>query len=633
MTSTPFHAAILKLLHGAVMVTDLSGVVQGCNAPAERLLGLVPGQALGQMVWEVCPVEIRPELHECFVGKPRPLERGGSALCLLADTRFLKLKWSVRMVEAAPGGMLVQFDELEPATDEATLAQDRGEQLAGIVNSLNDAIISVDEDFRIVFLNDCAQEIFGCPRASAIGQHIDLFPCLSSALKHLDLGMFKTDGGEAKSAQQFQGRRADGEMFPMEATLASVSLHGRRYFTACIRDISEQVQVEQALYQAQKTQAIGALASGVAHDFNNILTAILSHLDLVTMEEQLLPHLRESIVHAQTSARRGAELVSKLLAFSRSSEVKPVTVNPASLVEEVLIMLRRSINPSIRVNHLVDSPDLWAVRADTSQIMQVLMNLCLNARDAMPAGGELTLQLENVHFAPVDGVAPRRAGDFVRLSVRDTGEGMRPEVLNRLGEPYFTTKQFGKGTGLGLSIAYSVVAEHHGWVEVQSAPGEGTCFHVYIPRAKEEPAFASASRPTVTEAADGSLEGSETILIIDDDELVRWIVRAVLAYRGYRVVEAVNGEDGIEKYRQGDPRIDLVLLDLYMPRVNGWETLGAIRAQDPDARVILLSGGGMEGDKEKAAQMGATDFFAKPFENQALLRLVRATLDQAKATA
>jgi two-component system cell cycle sensor histidine kinase/response regulator CckA len=402
-------------------------------------------------------------------------------------------------------------------------------------------------------------------------------------------------------------------------------------YPVVIRPVSQQKQQAQALNQSQKAQAIGALASGVAHDFNNILTAILSHLDLVADSKELPPLLRESVHHAQNSARRGAELVSKLMTFSHRSEPKLAPLNLHKLITDMVGMLRRNIDPRIQIRVSPETPEVGWVQADESQIMQMLMYLCLNVRDAMPHGGELAIILEDVTFMGSNLSPPRRAGDFVRLTVSDTGEAMPPEVLGRLFEPYFATKILHKGVGLGLSIAYNIVIGHGGWLEVASRVGQGNQFHVYLPLTRETEKREPELAHELSEADTQALEGKEKVLVADDEELVRLVVRAVLSYRGYQIVEATNGEEAIKLYREASPPYDLVLLDVHMPNLNGWETLVRLRQLDPGVTAILLSGGLTDEENEKAVKLGAASLLPKPFDNLNLLRLVRKTLDAAQS--
>ena len=496
-----------------------------------------------------------------------------------------------------------------------------------VIDAIQDAVVGLDQELRVLFFNEAAEKTFGFSRHQVLGQNMSAFPPLFGTLNQL-LGTQRHTPSEPFRPQgSLLGQRANGERFPVEGTVDTETLNGRLLHIIVLRDTTSLKQRQQAMAQSQKMLAIGALASGVAHDFNNILTAILSHLDLVASEPNLADGLRENVAYAMTSARRGAELVSKLLTFSRQTEARIEPLNLFDLSAEVVGMLRRSIDRRIQICHEQVSSPLWLVEGDHSQLMQVIMNLCINARDAMPEGGELSLRLENVTRPPPESVPGKATNEFVKLTVSDTGEGMPPEVLSRLFEPYFTTKALGKGTGLGLSIAYGVIADHGGWMEVESKVGAGSQFVAYFARAQTTAEQRLEASTELSGAESSALQGNEMVLVVDDDEMVRLVVRAVLSYRGYQVVEANDGEEAVRKYRDTSPRFDLVLLDLNMPRLNGWDAMAQILEGDPKARIILLSGGMTGGEVERALLMGAKDFLMKPFENPDLVRLVRRILD------
>ncbi|MBK8001176.1 MAG: response regulator [Verrucomicrobia bacterium] len=495
--------------------------------------------------------------------------------------------------------------------------------LETVLDSIEDAILSIDDGAAILFLNDAAGRLFGCVPSHVIGQPVSRYPRISEAVGQLRMDEMSAAGQPAKSIRRFSCPRfGGGDPVPMEATVSHSIVEGRKLVTAVLRDVTFQQQMERAVYEARKTQALGSLASGIAHDFNNVLAAVLSQIDLAMYSPEFPPSLREHLVHAQTSARRGAELVSKLQAFSRQNKPVLGPLDLSDVVEQIVFMLRRSIDPKVVVQSAKPAEKLWLVTADSGQIMQALLNLGINARDAMPKGGMLSFSAENVRFTSDEVQGSRKAGDFVRLSVRDTGLGMPPDVVSRIFEPYFTTKDQSRGPGLGLSITAAMVAEHSGWMEVESQLGRGSVFSIYLPRSQDAVPKRAAAPVLETNA----LEGKEQILVVDDEELVRMVTKAVLAYRGYRVIEAVDGEDAVAKYSADSANIGLVLMDLHMPKLNGHEALVRIREINPGVRAILLSGGLQEADG-RLAEMEHVAFLQKPFENQELLRVVRQLLD------
>lgn len=497
-------------------------------------------------------------------------------------------------------------------------------QLASVIDALEDGIVVADEQLRPVWLNRAGGKFLGIDPCS-VRAGSPSPPRLTEFLGRLGLapGTEAFGGAAGRGVQRLHLSRDGGESIPVEVVVTRGQLGGRTAVIASVRDVSVQEQMERAVYDGRKTQAIGALASGIAHDFNNILTAVISQIDLVLYGGEIPAQMRQHLIYAQTSARRGAELVSKLQAFSRQSPPKFEVVNLSEVLEQALFMLRRGITPTVEIQapSADEATRVWQVRADTNQLLQVILNMGINARDAMPKGGTISFALEARTFAADSARPPRRAGDFVCLHIRDTGQGMAPDVVARVFEPYFSTKDLSHGPGLGLSIAASVIAEHKGWVEVTSREGAGSCFSIHLPRC-ETPAETKRVVPVEVRPA----EGRERILIVDDEELVRMVTKAILAYRGYVIAEAADGEEAVQKYTEADPRFDLVLMDLHMPRLNGYDALQRIRAINPKLKAILLSGGSqdpstMGGDIEGVA------YLQKPFDNQELASVVRRQLD------
>ena len=508
---------------------------------------------------------------------------------------------------------------------------DRMREAAGLASHQHwcelspDAIVCLDARWRILFFNRAADELFRGGDELVIGQPPWGCAPLLAILEEMRLDSLTAES-QAHRRTVRRVELGEGLAPPLEAAVAVAGEGQQRVFTLCIRDASRKDPTPQALYQSQRRQLVGSLAGGIAHDFNNILTAVLCQIELVLLDKELSPQARESLTQAQKSARRGAELNAKLLQFSRHSDARPAAVQLTRAVEESVFLLRRTIDPRVQIDFEPPKTELWLAWVDEEQFAHVLMNLCLNARDAMPKGGRLTLQLANREFTSEDARPPRHPGEFVQISVIDTGVGMAPEVLSRLFEPYFTTKEFGKGAGLGLSIANHVVVEHGGWMEVESAPGSGSRFQVFLPRA------IACDAPKAVAEADGAvtgkaLEGYETLLLVDDEQSVREVIRAMLSFRGYQVVEASDGAEAIERFRATTGGIDLVLLDIQMPRMNGWDTMEKLHELDPRIPFLMLSGGISDPPGDGSALSRAAGILRKPFASAELLHAVRKVLE------
>ena len=398
------------------------------------------------------------------------------------------------------------------------------------------------------------------------------------------------------------------------------------YLDLIAEDITERKRLEERLTQAEKMQAIGQLAGGVAHDFNNLLTVIGMQLEAVldkTPDDDLKSRLKD----AQRAAERAAALTSQLLAFSRRQVLRSQILDLNRLIEQLSKMLSRLLRENIELTFALE-PDLGSVRADPNQIEQVLVNLAVNAQDAMPNGGRLTIEtaMVRVDSAPAQpgGIEP---GEYVRVTVRDNGHGMDAQTLAHIFEPFFTTKKTGHGTGLGLSTAYGVVRQSGGQIQVESQPGQGSTFRIYLPRvAGTEPA-----RPVGVSTA--MPRGSETILLAEDEESVRKLVASQLGTLGYRVLTALDGFQAIEIAEQHPESIDLLLTDLVMPKVGGLELGDKLRKRRPRIRTIFISGyaGGAASGRDLG--LPATYFLQKPFSIQQLAKLVRQVLDEARGGA
>jgi signal transduction histidine kinase len=383
-------------------------------------------------------------------------------------------------------------------------------------------------------------------------------------------------------------------------------------------------QSEEQLRQVQKIEAMGRLAAGVAHDFNNILTAITGHSELLLRQLDADDPRRKNAEQIEKVAYLAAGLTRQLLIFSRKQVIEPRVLDLNAVILDIKKMLRRLIGEDIEFCTLLD-PAAGHIKADPGQIEQVIMNLAVNARDAMPNGGKLTVTTANItpdknhlkNFPDMD------AGDYVMLAIADTGTGMSEEVKAHLFEPFFTTKPSGKGTGLGLATCFGIVKQNTGHINVQSELGSGTTFKIYFPQ------VLSAIEPLrVRNLPTGVAGGNETVLLVEDEPVVRELAVATLREKGYTVVEAVNGEEGLRLARQHDGKIDLVLTDVVMPVMGGKEMADALRTSHPDTKVLFTSGYTEDALGHHGVLRPGILFLPKPYLTATLARKVREVLDE-----
>ena len=502
-------------------------------------------------------------------------------------------------------------------------------RLAGILDALREPVLGLDEMNRVVFLNRAAAARFGCAEADSPGRLADQCPALLETISQLNLKELRALPGLSRETRTLELRVPHAGHDPswMRAAVQVMDAGSGRWVVLLLQDLAQQRQDELALNRAWQTRAIAALADGVAHDFNNVFTAILSHLDLVLHAPELPDTLKEYVMHARHSAHRGADLVSRLTSFSHCPAPAFTRLNLVRMVQRIMASLRPDLPENIRIRLPQNEADIPEVPADEGQISQVLASLVANARAAMPQGGDLVIQLEEVALAEALVHPPRQAGRFVKLTVAHSGSGLAREGLDQPHAPFLPPQVLSKGQGLGLSIASNMITAHGGWMEFAGRPGPGSEVAIFLPGPREEGAPASEVPAVPLETTPTDAGGTETILVIDDEAAVRWVIKAVLSYRGYRIVEAANGEEAVRKFRQGPGEFDLILLDMHMPGLDGWETLTQLRAVDSQRPVILLSGVRIEEQAARLARERSVTFLAKPFDNQELTRLVRRTLD------
>jgi signal transduction histidine kinase/ActR/RegA family two-component response regulator len=387
-------------------------------------------------------------------------------------------------------------------------------------------------------------------------------------------------------------------------------------------DITSRRTLEDQLHQAQKMEAVGRLAGGVAHDFNNILTVIAGNCDLLLQDMPCQDPSHELITEVREAAERAGGLTRQLLSFSRKNVIQPTVLSLQSALRHLETMLRRLIGEDIELVTEV-APGTGHVRVDAGQLEQVLLNLAVNSRDAMPAGGRLAIRVENAVLTAKDSVAMPgvRPGAYVMLAVTDTGHGMDAETLARIFEPFFTTKPPGKGTGLGLSVAFGIVKQSDGHIVAESEYGKGTTFRVYLPRVDE------AARMTgPLELTQAMPRGTETVLVVEDEVMLRKIVRTVLLSQGYHVLDTISGREALVLARSAEC-VDLVLTDVVLPGMSGREVVEGVQRLWPEAGVLFISGYADDALVREGVLRAEVGFLQKPFSPSVLVRKVREVLD------
>jgi PAS domain S-box-containing protein len=522
------------------------------------------------------------------------------------------------------------YEEAQAKSERLQASYDR---FQAVTDSARDAIVSADEQGAITFWNRSATVIFGYDEREAHGMKLTALTSADETPRCLEALAAVQGLGAApiESIIELTGVRKDGATVPIELSLSARLTDGRIQTTAIVRDITERKRAQEALQQrdeqlrqAQKMEAIGRLAGGVAHDFNNMLMAITGFGTLVrdglTDDHPLRPDIDEVL----SASDRAAALTRQLLAFSRRQVVDPQVVALDRIVADTEKMLRRLIGEHI-VYSSASQAGLGAVRADPGQIEQILINLCVNARDAMPEGGRLHVQLQDVDVDAATAPQGLEPGPYVRLSVSDTGSGIDPAAIGHIFEPFFTTKQPGKGTGLGLATVYGITRQNAGAIEVESQVGRGTTFHVYLPRLTAS--AQSDHEPAPGLAVDQPV--SETVLLVEDDERVRTLVASVLRRRGYEVLEASCGDDALNLASGHEAPIHLLLSDIVMPGMNGRAVAARVSEMRRETRVLLMSGYSDEMAQAGANVPGQSLFIQKPFSAEALAAKIREALSGA----
>ncbi len=626
------EARLKAVLHSALdahVAMDDAGRVTSWNQQAESMFGWAEREVLGQRLADIIVPHAHREAHAA--GLRRFLATGeGPILNQRIELNALRRDGTEFPVELAVAPVRVGSSWLfsafvrditgRRAADEALRVSEQKFGSAFQAHPSPMAIATL-ADARWVDVNESLLRLFGMNRAETVGR------------SGYELGIWRRDELRVQMLAQLRAggvfRDVEVEWLTRSGEVRSgllsaevIAFAGEPHFLLHFQDITERKQLEVQLRQAQKMEAIGRLAGGVAHDFNNVLTAIFGYVDILREELPADSTAQRDLAEVRKASERAASLTKQLLAFSRQQVLEPMVLEPTALIEDFEKMLHRLIGEDVELR-LSLARDTGNVLADPGQLQQVLMNLAVNARDAMPTGGKLILETANAELSEqyAELHQPVVPGRYVMLAVSDTGTGMTPETRARIFEPFFTTKEKGKGTGLGLSTVYGIVKQSGGYVWVYSELGRGTTFKIYLPRVDAAPDTLLPAREPVTVA------GTETILLAEDDAVLRPLAKGLLEKLGYTVLDAADAVEALEAARQYTEVIHLLLTDVVMPGASGRELARRLESHRPDVKVLYVSGYTDDAIVHHGMLEPGLNFLQKPFTPAALARKVREVLD------
>ena len=596
------------------------------SAAVEKITGLPPAYFLsGVERWEAV---VHPDDRAGWALALGGYRAGGSGQ---TEYRVVRpdgeSRWVREHVTATPrpGGRGVRLDAVvsdvtERRDAEEALRQSEERYRSVVEGSLQGVLIH--QDGRVQFANAALARIFRYDSPEELlGRDPDVLTAPESRPGLCARRVVCQSGGDQPLFHEWQGLRRDGTKVWIQSTVTMISWNGRPAFLSSRVEVTEKKRLEEQLQQAQKMEAIGRLAGGVAHDFNNLLTAILGYSDLLMSQLPRDGTLRQGVQQIRRAGEQAALLTRQLLAYSRKQILSPRVLDLNAVIETVSPMLRRLIGEDVELA-TAPGPALWATKADPGQLEQVLVNLAANARDAMPRGGRLTLRTRNA--GPGEAVPARPGsppGRYVVLEVLDDGVGMDAETRSRVFEPFFTTKG-DRGTGLGMATVYGIVKQSGGHIEVESEPGKGTAFTLYLPAAEERfvPGRSHQGLPPLP-------SGTETVLVVEDDAVLRGLACRILSNCGYRVLEAADGADAVRVAGGHGGRLDLVVTDVVMPGMGGREAADRVVGLHPEAKVLFVSGYTDDAVVRHGVLEDQMPFLQKPFRPAALAGKVRELLD------
>ncbi|MFB2970969.1 PAS domain S-box protein [Aerosakkonema sp. BLCC-F183] len=605
---------ILESITDAFFALDNEWRFTYLNQQAEQFLQKKQSDLLGKNIWDEFPQAV---VSQFFSEYHKAVNEQKS---VKFEAFYLPLNtWFEVYAYPAREGLSVYFRNI----NERKLSEDKISQQAALLDIATDAIFVQDMNSKILFWNKSAEHLYGWKVEEAEGEYAHQFLYDREQDKCSLIQKTLVDKGSWQGELHQLAKSGKKLLVQSRWTLVRDRTNQPKSILVVNTDITEKKQLEAQFLRAQRMESIGTLASGIAHDLNNVLAPILMAIQLLEIQlddersKRLLPVL-------EATAKRGADLVKQVLSFARGIDGERTFLQVNYLISEISQIVKQTFPKSIEINTDV-TPDLWAISGDATQLHQVLMNLCVNARDAIPNGGRLSMIAENRYidrnYAEMN--IDASVGHYVAITVSDTGTGMSPEIVDRIFEPFFTTKEFGKGTGLGLSTVRSIIKSHGGFMNVYSEVGNGTRFKVYLPAA-----FENQTQPV--EELEIMTGHGELILIVEDEAAIREVAKISLETSGYKVIFAADGIEGIALYVQHKHEIALVLLDMMMPNMDGLTTIGTLQKINPSVKIIVMSG--LASNETLATITGTSvkGFLPKPYTAKELFKIIHSALGDEK---
>ncbi|NVN88755.1 MAG: PAS domain S-box protein [Rhodopseudomonas sp.] len=620
----------------AIYMLDLDGRVTSWNSGANRIKQFGADEILGRHFGEFYTEEARqrgdPDHNLGIARRDGRYEANGWRL-RKDGSQF----WAHVVIEplkdeydALIGYAKVTSDNTERRRAEQVI-READDRINALIETVVDGVILIDAKGTIQTFNPACQTLFGYAKEEVIGQNVKMLMPNEYRDEHDGyLGNYHRTGVRKiiGSGREVKGQRKNGSIFPMDLSVGETKQDGEPVFVGIIHDLTERKRIEEQLVQAQKMETVGQLSGGIAHDFNNLLTVIVGNAEFLSEQLKARQDLRNLADDIGRAGERGAELTQRLLAFGRRQTLAPVEIDCNELLDSMHKLLRRTLREDISINADF-APDLRPAFADRAQLESAIINLALNAQDAMVGGGHLSIATSNVSLDdPYHSLHPEvLPGEYVLVAITDNGEGMAKEVLDHVFEPFYTTKEVGKGSGLGLSMVYGFVKQSNGHVSIYSEPGLGTTVRIYLPALSQELEQAPERIPVIEPHA----TGNEVILIVEDDPHVRSFAVMCLRSLGYVVIAAIDGNDALQKLGS-NVAIDVLFTDIVMPGgINGWELAGLAQKQNPDLRVLLTSGYALDTVAGRSRVRDGSVILTKPYRKAELARRLRDVVDGVRA--